>query len=160
MSLKFLKFAGQGRGARAMTFKKISTISLRRFAVIALIIVVTALIAPPRKSYACGVCDPTGDNLSQAIDLETFIATKISAATVNINNHTDVDFDKHKDWLINTYFHDYILPAMMLLTQQMSAVAMQQMEILGTFLDAKHELETQRLFQQLAARAHKDYQPS
>jgi hypothetical protein len=48
----------------------------------------------------------------------------------------------------------------MAMTEQLSAVAMQQMEIIGTFLDAKQQLETQRLFQEMAAQAQKDYTPS
>lgn len=70
------------------------------------------------------------------------------------------EFEYHELWLVTDYFYDHILPAMMMLTEQLSAVALQQMEILGTFLDAKHQLETQRIFQQMAARAHKDYHPS
>ena len=46
------------------------------------------------------------------------------------------------------------------MTSQLSAVAFQQVSIIGAFFDAKHQLETQRLFQQLTAEAHKDYHPS
>jgi len=37
---------------------------------------------------------------------------------------------------------------------------MQQVQILGTFFDAKHQLETQRLLQEKTALAHKKYHPS
>jgi hypothetical protein len=46
------------------------------------------------------------------------------------------------------------------MTNQLATNAMQQVFIIGTFFDAKHQLETQRLFQAMTARAHKDYQPS
>lgn len=46
------------------------------------------------------------------------------------------------------------------MTSQLSTFMMQQVEIIGTFFDAKHQLETQRLMQEKAAQAHKDYQPS
>jgi len=42
----------------------------------------------------------------------------------------------------------------------MTAVAMHQTLTIGEFFDAKHQLETQRLFQELQVQAHKDYQPS
>lgn len=46
------------------------------------------------------------------------------------------------------------------MANQMVATMMAQAEIIGSFFDAKHQLETQRLLQQKAARAHKDYHPS
>lgn len=53
-----------------------------------------------------------------------------------------------------------ILPAWMLMSRQLTSVAYAQMEIIGAFLDAKHQLESQRIFRHLAAKAHKQYQPS
>jgi hypothetical protein len=53
-----------------------------------------------------------------------------------------------------------ILPALMLFTQQMNAVMMEQMWIVGEFLDAKHQLESQQRFREKVARAHKAYRPS
>ncbi len=47
-----------------------------------------------------------------------------------------------------------------LMANQMINTMTQQVQIIGSFFDAKHQLETQRLFQQKAAIAHKDYQPS
>lgn len=55
---------------------------------------------------------------------------------------------------------DPIINAMKRFAEQMSAIAMHQAFIVGTFLDAKHQLETQRLFQELQIQAHKDYIPS
>ena len=65
-----------------------------------------------------------------------------------------------KIWLISILWEDNLLPAMMLMADQLTAVAMQQMQIIGTFMDAKHQLETQQVLQKIAARTHKDYQPS
>ncbi len=48
----------------------------------------------------------------------------------------------------------------MRMTEQFTVVMMQQVFIIGTFFDAKHQLEVQRWFQQMHAEAHKDYQPS
>lgn len=50
--------------------------------------------------------------------------------------------------------------ALAMMTEQLSAVMMQQVEIIGAFLDAKMQLETERKQQELMARAHKDYHPS
>lgn len=80
--------------------------------------------------------------------------------TILINNHTTDRFQEHQDWMVDDFFIRDLLPNLMAMTEQLSAVAMQQMEIVGAFLDAKHQLETQRLFQEMAAQTHKDYNPS
>lgn len=53
-----------------------------------------------------------------------------------------------------------ILPALMMMTEQFVSVMMHQAFIIGTFFDAKNQLETQLLFNDLMTQAHKDYHPS
>ena len=77
-----------------------------------------------------------------------------------IAKHTSDEFKLHRDWLVDEFFLNHVLPALQLFTEQMSAVAMQQTMSIGTFFDAKHQLETQRLLQELQVEAHIDYQPS
>ncbi len=55
---------------------------------------------------------------------------------------------------------DNYVRALMMMTEQLSAVMMQHAFFIGPMLDAKMQLETQRELQKLAARAHKDYHPS
>lgn len=87
--------------------------------------------------------------------------TAISAGqTEATSSHINTEFINHREWMVKVMFEQHILPALMLMTEQITAMAMHQVMIIGTFLDAKHQLETQRLFQQLMAEAHKDYQPS
>jgi len=69
-------------------------------------------------------------------------------------------FREHHIWMVDVFFREHIAFAMGLMTNEMTAVALQQVKMIGTFFDAKHQLETQRLFQTLMAEAHKDYQPS
>ena len=69
-------------------------------------------------------------------------------------------FINHRRWLVDVVFAGHVLPAMMLMAEQLTATAMHQVMVIGTLLDAKHQLETQRLFQELSAIAHKDYHPS
>lgn len=83
------------------------------------------------------------------------------------NQHFTDELTNHRLWMVNVFFLDNVagtkpglLAAMMLMAEQLTVNAMQQVEIIGTFFDAKHQLETQRLFQTLTAQAHKDYQPS
>lgn len=79
---------------------------------------------------------------------------------IDITQYIADEFNQHRDWLVNDFATNQVIPALQRFTEQMSAVAMQQTMAIGMFLDAKHQLETQRLFQELQAQAHKDYQPS
>jgi len=54
----------------------------------------------------------------------------------------------------------YWVGGLQLMTNQFTAVMMQQIQAVGKFFDVKHQLETQRILQQKTARAHKDYHPS
>lgn len=74
--------------------------------------------------------------------------------------HLKEEFKKHRKWMVDELFAKHLLPALMLFAEQMTAMAMHQVMVIGSFLDAKHQLETQRLFQELTAQAHKDYHPS
>ncbi len=76
------------------------------------------------------------------------------------NEFVTEEFRFHRQWMVEVLFEQHILPAMMLFAEQITAMAMNQVVSIGMFLDAKHQLETQRLFQQMMAQAHKDYQPS
>lgn len=80
--------------------------------------------------------------------------------TPNVNAHTTSEVTSHMVWLVSVMWEDNLLPALMMMANQLTAVAMQQTMMIGAFLDAKHQMETQRLLQTIRARAHKDYHPS
>ena len=46
------------------------------------------------------------------------------------------------------------------MTAEITTTMFAQVEMIGMFFDAKHQLESQRIFQKRTARAHKDYHPS
>ena len=91
---------------------------------------------------------------------QTIISHHETQLRPQVTQHIASEFNQHRDWLTDTFARQQVIPALQLFTEQMTAVAMQQTMIIGTFLDAKHQLETQRLFQELQVQAHKDYQPS
>lgn len=86
--------------------------------------------------------------------------TKIPLHYAEVRAEITSEFAKHRKWFMNTYWLEHILPALMLMAEQLTAVGIHQITMIGAFLDAKHQLETQRLFQQMTAEAHKDYHPS
>ena len=69
-------------------------------------------------------------------------------------------FVEHRKWWVKTVWEAHVLPAMMLMAEQITVSAMQQVMIIGTFFDAKHQLESQRLLETLTADAHAAYHPS
>ena len=78
-----------------------------------------------------------------------------------INIHIAAQLWLHRTaWFDGTYWQQYMLPAFMQMGMQLSTVGTQQVMAIGMFLDAKEQLETQRLLQELQTRAHKDYHPS
>ncbi len=60
---------------------------------------------------------------------------------------------------LDGYMLGYWIPAYQNMTYQLSVLMMHQISLVGYLLDAKEQLEAQRLFRQLAAEAHRDYQP-
>ena len=103
---------------------------------------------------------PTADGVNVA----TGLGCKMAALAGNI-------LSWHKELTLSNCFPDQhgkqvnlikgnYLNALMKMTEQLSTVALQQMQIMGSFFDAEQMIKTQRLNQQLQAQAHKDYQPS
>ncbi len=86
--------------------------------------------------------------------------TQIPRHYAEVRSTVTNEFQVHRSWLVNNFWRENILPAMMLMAGQLSATGIQQVNMIGMMLDAKHQLETQRLFQQMTAAAHKDYHPS
>lgn len=128
------------------------------------ILALITVIPGVNKAYAqCGCC-----NCAQPVT-DCSLATCACTSTSETGTQEDPDttifhvfdqFIQHETWLVETVFQDHLLPSMMLMANQISTIALQQMQVIGSFFDAKHQMESQRLLQQLQAQAHKDYQPS
>ncbi len=78
-----------------------------------------------------------------------------------INLDFFIDLEIHRIVFFDFEFWQLkMLPLFIQTGMQLSAVGMQQTMMIGMFFDAKEQLETQRLLQELHARANKDYHPS
>lgn len=73
--------------------------------------------------------------------------------------HFRAEFDSWEDWLENTFAPPFKEP-LYDMAEQMTVTAVYQVFAIGTLLDAKQALETQRIFQKKVAETHRDYQPS
>ena len=111
-----------------------------------LILLILCILTPLRSVYAHH-CHPN--------DIQKFRDTRDI-----LRDHTDEEFSAHRVWWISIFWEDNLLPALMLMADQLTAIAVKQTEVVGGFLDAKHQMETQQVLQEITARAHKDYQPS
>lgn len=130
-------------------------ISCFRVLVCAALVAVMLAVSAPRARADCSICQ-LPDCLLSGLEVLGHHMIAESAMEWAISN----SFDRYKDWLEEVFFEDNLLPAMMMMTEQLSAVGMHQMLAVGALMDAKIQLETQRLFQELQVRAIKDYQPS
>lgn len=77
------------------------------------------------------------------------------------------EFNTHREWMRDQFFRNNeknralgVIKTLKLMTTELSTIGMQYVSIVGMYFDAKHQLETQRLFQTLTAKAHKDYHPT
>ncbi len=120
---------------------------LRQVVMTAFIALTLCLAMAPNKAQASGFCCSCACNCVQAAHTDT-------------KNHISQSFADHHTWMIDSFWYENVLPAMMMMTNQLSAVAMQQVQIIGSFMDAQMQMETQQLLQKLQAEAHKDYHPS
>lgn len=117
----------------------------------------------PALACACEACIADILPCSVACSCESTDKTSkervgnISGGTIGLNEH---EFAMHEEWIIKNIWEGHVLPSMMMMAEQVTTMAMLQMEVIGGFFDAKHQLESQRLLQDLQAQAHKDYHPS
>lgn len=102
--------------------------------------------------WACGILDCILVPIIAEIIGEIFEAI----IEENIEDH----INDEENWIVEDFFEDFWVVGLAEMTEYLSAMGMYQMEILGAMMDSKHQLETQRLFWQLHAEAHKDYHPS
>ena len=72
----------------------------------------------------------------------------------------DDDLEAYENWLIKTFLNEEVAVATAMMTTQLSAISMHYTQLIGTFLDAQTQLDTQRVIRQLQYEAHRDYVPS
>ncbi len=99
-----------------------------------------------------GTCDP-------GCSLCSDCAPKIQANHIKIRDHITQQFEVQRNWVTFTLWHDFIAKALGLMTSELVGASMSQVHIIGTFFDAKHQLESQRIFQQNVSLAHQRYHP-
>lgn len=117
--------------------------------------VFSAVIAAfPRdaKAICCTGCPDVGGAMNYIYQAHQDLRKRVQ-------DEWDDDLAAYENWLIK-FINEEVAVAAALMSTQMSAVAMYYTQIIGTFLDAQTQLETQRVFRKLQYEAHRDYTPS
>ncbi|HQX26809.1 MAG TPA: hypothetical protein PKX38_02610 [Alphaproteobacteria bacterium] len=124
--------------------------------VLALSVVV---VSSPRPAHAFSVipCEMCLTGVVEA-ELEEWVTDYVGGTYWRLSRHMRSEMVAQKVWMVSIFWEDNVLPALMLMANQLTAVATQQMQIVGAFMDAKQQLETQQALQRIAARTHKEYQ--
>jgi hypothetical protein len=112
-----------------------------------------AVMAPGRALAACINCECNG--LAHT-ETRQFIREQ----HVITQEYIRAQFVAFRDvfWL-QYFWQQNLLAAMRGMAEQLVTTGMLQVEAYGAMLDAKNQMETQQLMQQMVARAHKDYAP-
>lgn len=141
----------------------------KKFIIFIFMLAFSLTIYGDNKAYACGcsICNPFISACRSFCKCVSDAETgKPSDPKTTIGHITD-EFRKQRIWLEEKFFKDDkakdhvgLLGAMELMASQLVTIGMQQVNVVGGFFDAKHQMETQRIFQTLTAKAHKNYHPS
>lgn len=115
-----------------------------------------ALLIMPRPVFAtvCSSCSILAGNAATAESTK-----KSNSLDAYLQDTFEYHFEHQKTWL-SDFWQNTISSSLKHMADQLSATALYQTHIVGTFFDAKAQSETQRSLQTLRARAHKDYHPS
>jgi hypothetical protein len=122
----------------------------------------------PANAFACGCCEflgclcwvPTAIALAVAIVAAHEVTRDVVFGTSgNTNMSGGGGMGLHEDYLVDVIFEDHIGESMVQMAEQFSGVMMQQIHILGQFLDAKQQMKVLRVFQEKELEALKDYTP-
>ena len=116
----------------------------------------TFTIPFPKIAYACCTSCASSDCQSAT----QFISQAHDDLRQNTKDEFSDDLDAFEDWLIEIFLEGEVVPAMAAMATQMAAVSMQYTQIIGSFLDAQLQMDTQRVLRRMQFEAHKDYQPS
>lgn len=100
-------------------------------------------------------CDDCGNIASENPDTRD----RMNDEHDETRDHFNAEFDSWEDWLENTFTPPWLEP-LMDMAEQMTTTMVYQVFAIGTLLDAKQELEVQRLLESKVAEAQRDYQPS
>ncbi len=112
----------------------------------------------PSEAFFCwclGLCSPP-DMLITAVLLKILNVIWEPILEDDITYIINLEYE----FLNEDFFEDFYIKALAELTEYLSAYGLYQVEMVGSFFDAKNQVETSRLIFKLQTEAHKDYHVS
>jgi hypothetical protein len=136
----------------------------RKFIIVVLIVSLlsSSVITTQPKTSEAFVCFCVGilcDFVDVLLSAAFWLIWKLIWTAIILENIED-HINSEENWIVEEFFEDFFVKGLAEMTEYLSAFGLYQTYIFGTFLDAKEQLERQRLFWKLHAEAHKDYHPS
>lgn len=117
---------------------------------------VAIMAGPVRKVQAASCCP----NLPICTVMENTISQEMETTLHDIlREHITQEFMYQERWFMFDFFRDFILRGLMNMVEQVSTSAEMQVMAFGVIMDAKEQLETQRVLHEKMAEAHRDYRP-
>lgn len=118
----------------------------------ALLLLVAGITTPVRAACVqCAIVIPANEGTRDVMEEQHDLT----------RDHFKAEFDSWEEWLEGTFLDAFMPPEYLYhLIEQMTVTMAYQVFAIGTLLDAKQELEVQRIFQKKVAEAHREYQPS
>lgn len=110
--------------------------------------------------YMSRICSANGIAIPGDCNPSNPSPGQVTPPTGGIGQGTPTNPPQPQPYPANDPLKELWVATLQLMTEQIVATMMQQVQIIGAFFDAKHQLETQRLMQQKTAEAHKRYHPS
>ncbi len=126
-----------------------------RLAIFVLLFLTGLGFAPKVANACCWAC--SGSDCDEADD---HIEAAHDDILDRVQEEFDADLEEFENWLLEVMFETQFVEAFGDMITQMSSVAMYYTGMIGAFLDAQIQMDTQRLFRKLQFEAHKDYRPS
>jgi hypothetical protein len=117
--------------------------------------VITNNLAAPANAACCVACTAADCGSSPPL-----IPSAHNTYLPQIQQNTSSQFASHKDWITDDFLKNQVAQTLQEIAENLTKTGMEQIYRIGTFFDAKHQMESQRLTGELALQAHKDYQPS
>lgn len=132
--------------------------------ILALVVLFGAVFVSYPKPAEAAFCCKCKDHVSKLMDRlwrDGYALYFINDPTVGkALRHVEGEFTTHKQWIVGVVWEDNILPAMMMLTNDLVSVGVKQMEIVGQLFDAKIQMEAQQDLEYELVKTRKMFTPS
>lgn len=146
----------KAQSAQRKSFKKLLLVFLLIFALSG-----SVMVTPQQEAeatfcipcWACGIPDCAIFIIAAELIQEIIFTPLIEWL---IERHMNYE----EEWIVDVFFEELWVRGLAEMTNYLSAFAMDQVYMVGTFMDARIQLETRRLIYALQAEAHRDYYPS